>query len=116
MPRAYVAYRCRQEYSQLLSMHSTKTLLTSYLDTFCRDLIAASGKKLPNFTVFIKKILILSHGNATLERGFSVNKECVVMNLEKDRLVAQRLVYDTVQVAWGGHEIVIDEEMRKLLK
>ena len=66
--------------------------------------------------MFIKKILILSHGNATLERGFSVNKECVVMNLEKERLVAQRLVYDTVQVAGEGHEIDIDKEMRELLQ
>ena len=36
----------------------------------------------------------LSHGQAAVERGFSVNKEVLVENLEQLSLVSQRLVYD----------------------
>lgn len=40
----------------------------------------------------------MSHENALLERGFSVNKEIIVPNLKEENLVAQRLVYDDIQL------------------
>lgn len=46
---------------------------------------------------FMKMIFILFHGQAPVERSFSVNKECLVTNLEEDSLVAQRLVFDHVK-------------------
>ncbi|CAH0563016.1 unnamed protein product [Brassicogethes aeneus] len=42
----------------------------------------------------IKIILTLSHGQASVERGFSVNKEITVENLSEKALQASRLVYD----------------------
>lgn len=44
----------------------------------------------------VKLILILSHGQATAERGLSVNKEVEVENLKEHTLVAQRIVCDYV--------------------
>ena len=41
-------------------------------------------------------IFTLSHGQAPVERGFNVNKDTEVENLEEDSLVAPRLVYDTI--------------------
>ena len=41
-----------------------------------------------------KLIFTLSHGQASVERGFSVNKELLVENLQKVSLVSQRIVYD----------------------
>ena len=49
----------------------------------------------------VKLILILSHGQATVERGFSVNKEVEVQNLKQYTLVAQRIVCDHVN-SMGG--------------
>lgn len=39
-------------------------------------------------------VLILSYGNGALERGFSVNKECVTQNQLGESLIAQRCIYD----------------------
>ena len=44
-------------------------------------------------------ILTLSHGQATVERGFSVNKEVLAPNLQETSLVAIRLVHSSMQAA-----------------
>ena len=44
-----------------------------------------------------KLIFIVFPSNAEVERGFAVNKECVVGNLLNDSLVAQRAVYDAMK-------------------
>jgi len=41
-------------------------------------------------------VLILSHGNAAVESGFSVNKELLVENMEEETIVAQRVVFDAI--------------------
>lgn len=57
------------------------------------------------------KILLLSHGQATVERGFSVNKETSVENLKKKSLVARRLVIDAIRKAGGPTEVNIGKEL-----
>ena len=47
---------------------------------------------------FFKMVFIFFPSNVEVERGFAVNKECIVENLANDFLIAQRLVYD-----WGKH-------------
>ena len=49
--------------------------------------------------VTMQLILTLSHGQATVERGFSVNKEVLAPNLQETSLVAMRLVCSSMQVA-----------------
>ena len=44
-------------------------------------------------------ILTLSHGQATVERGFSVNKEVLAPNPQETSLVAMRLVHSSMQTA-----------------
>ena len=46
-------------------------------------------------------VFILSHGNARVESGFSVNADMLVENLKKESLIARRKVYDSI-VASGG--------------
>ena len=53
------------------------------------------------WTKVVKKILLLSHGQASVERGFSVNKEIAVENLKEESFVAQRYIYDHI-VSVGG--------------
>lgn len=39
-------------------------------------------------------VFICSHGQSSIERGFSVNKELLVENLSQQTLIGQRIVYD----------------------
>ena len=41
-------------------------------------------------------IFVLSHGQSAVERGFSVNKELLLENLQEKSLVSQRVVYDHI--------------------
>ena len=49
--------------------------------------------------ITMQLILTLSHGKATVERGFSVNKEVLAPNLQETSLVAMRLVHSSMQAA-----------------
>ena len=47
----------------------------------------------------IKKLLILSHGQASVERGFSYNKTIERENLPENSFTALRIVKDSIIVA-----------------
>ena len=49
----------------------------------------------------VADLLILSHGQASVERGFSVNKQLEVENLQERSLISQRLVQDHEQSVGG---------------
>ena len=49
----------------------------------------------------LQLLLVLSHGEASVERGFSVNKELEVENLANQSLVAQCLVCDHINAVGG---------------
>lgn len=59
----------------------------------------------------IKTTLILSHGNANVERGFSVIKQCLVENMEEETLVAHRLIYDTLNSLGGLENLFITRSL-----
>ena len=46
----------------------------------------------------IQLLLTLSHGQAAVERGFSINSSLLEPNLKSHSLVAQRIIYDTMIV------------------
>ena len=48
------------------------------------------------FTDFVKKILLLFHGNADVERGFSINKDYLANNMTEASLIAQRSTYSAL--------------------
>ena len=55
--------------------------------------------KIPKYKVIWKVcsiIFVLSHGQSAVERGFSINKELLVENLQAKSLVSQRMVYDHI--------------------
>ncbi|KFM82820.1 hypothetical protein X975_20301, partial [Stegodyphus mimosarum] len=79
------------------------------LDHFYKDLINNSDfKELWNV---VKLVLILSHGNATVESGFSVNNDMLVENLQETSLTAMRTVYDAIKVNGGVMNINITPDM-----
>lgn len=61
------------------------------------------------FRKFLQIVLILSHGNASPERGFSVNKEIIVVNLREESLIAQRAIYDAIKLRGGTQNLDFDK-------
>ncbi|XP_030585845.1 uncharacterized protein LOC115780670 [Archocentrus centrarchus] len=59
----------------------------------------------------LKLVLVLSHGQASVERGFSVNKEVMVENLKEHSLIAQRIIIDHVNHIGGLLNIVYTKEL-----
>jgi len=57
------------------------------------------------------QIFILSHGNASVERGFSVNKDCLIENLHEESLIAQRHVWAAIQKYGGVEKVNITKKM-----
>ena len=56
-----------------------------------------SSKKYSSLWPVVEQLLLLSHGQATVERGFSVNKEVTADNLSKKSLIARRLICDELK-------------------
>lgn len=59
----------------------------------------------------VKVVLVLSHGQASVERGFSINKELIVENQKELSLVAQRLIVDHVRSVGGVSNVAITKEL-----
>ena len=51
-------------------------------------------KSIEKVAQVLKIVLTLSHGQASVERGFTVNKSLLVENLSTKSLISQRIVYD----------------------
>ena len=76
--------------------------------------------KIPKYKVFWKvgcSIFVLSHGQSAVERGFSINKELLVENLQEKSLVSQRMVYDhTNSNKINIHEYKLPSDLLKSCK
>jgi hypothetical protein len=84
---------------------------TSRLDVLLFETMASSS--LDKLWSCVKSLLLLSHGQATVERGFSVNKEVEVDNLEEDSFVAKRIICDHISSVGGLQNI--DPSNKQLL-
>lgn len=111
-----VADIVKREYLELCKKSTVRSMLESFqegrenLGEFlprCLDL----GNQHASFQTFVRQILTMFHGNAAVERSFSLNKECLVENLLNDSLVAQRVVYDAVSSAGGVAAVPITKAL-----
>lgn len=59
----------------------------------------------------VKILLVFSHGQASVERGFSVNKEVKVENLHEHSLVAQRVIGDHLRAVGGVLNVPITKKL-----
>lgn len=59
----------------------------------------------------VKLVLVLSHGQASVEKGFSVNKEVMVENLKEHSLIAQWIIIDHVKHVGGLLNVVYMKEL-----
>lgn len=58
----------------------------------------------------------LSHGQATVERGFSINANLIVENLQEESIAAQRIVHDSISHAGGVLEVPLVRELLRSVK
>ncbi|KAK5874614.1 hypothetical protein PBY51_019545 [Eleginops maclovinus] len=80
------------------------------LDEFYHGLLANKAEFRHLWEV-VQLALILSHGQASVERGFSVNKEVMVENLKEHSLIAQRVIHDHVLIIGGLHNVGYSKEL-----
>ena len=70
-----------------------------------------SGENYVALFDIVKILLVLSHGQSSVERGFSVNKEIEVENLHEHSLVAQRIICDHLRVVGGVLNVPITKKL-----
>ncbi|XP_048512809.1 uncharacterized protein LOC125501482 [Athalia rosae] len=101
------ANKIDREYKRIISLPTVQEKFkqfkrTERLDHFWMRLIELHGtESYTNLRDFTKKVMILSHGNAALERGFSINRECLLENQKEKSLIGQRVIHDAI-VAQGN--------------
>ena len=81
-----------------LDKFSSFKITTDRLDSFLFEVLQNQNES-QQLWITMQLILTLSHGQATVERGFSVNKEVLAPNLQETSLIAMRLVHSSMQVA-----------------
>lgn len=79
------------------------------LDTFFNQHINSEFSKL---WALIRGILILSHGQAQVERGFSTNKETMCVNMMERTLIAKRMICNSIEAMGGIKNVTISSGMR----
>ncbi|KAK0152285.1 hypothetical protein N1851_006335 [Merluccius polli] len=65
----------------------------------------------PELLRFCKSLLLLSHGQATVERGFSINKEVETCNLQDNSLESLRIVCDRISKCGGVLKVPLTKEL-----
>ena len=60
--------------------------------------------------------MILSHANARVEAGFSINADIVSPNMLEESIITERIVYEAVSKAGGPTKVVTDRELLKMVK
>ena len=80
------------------------------VDTFYFDRLANEADWKELWKV-VKLLLTLSQGQATVECGFSSNKEVMVENLAQHSLVAQRVICDHVRSVGGVLNVAFSKEL-----
>ncbi|KAK5894066.1 hypothetical protein CesoFtcFv8_010793 [Champsocephalus esox] len=78
-----------------------------WLDVFLHEALSTY----PELRRFCQSLLLLSYGQATVERGFSVNKEVETVNLLEESLEAQRLICDQVSICGGVLKVPLAKEL-----
>ena len=58
-----------------------------------------------------KNLLLLSHGQASVERGFSINKEISVENMTVQTLISQRVIKDHLLNVGGVTKVSLTKEL-----
>lgn len=96
------ADRVKLQYEKVCSKPGSKEKCNAFnrrkgdrLDTFLSSLVDYSDAA-DDLKKYIELVLCLSHGQASVERGFSLNKDLLVENQKEESLIAQRHIKDRI--------------------
>ncbi|KAJ4934609.1 hypothetical protein JOQ06_007395 [Pogonophryne albipinna] len=84
--------------------------ITDRVDTLLHSTMGAN-KAFSKVWHVVKMLLVLSHGQASVERGFSINKELIVENQKVASLVAQRLIVCHIRSVGGVTNVQLTKEL-----
>ena len=87
--RKFIKTSVKEKKSEFVNYDKTE----QRLDKFYINCIPSS-KEFDEMCKIFKMLLILSHGQAQVERGFSTNAKLLVENQSTESLVAQRVIHD----------------------
>ena len=73
--------------------------------------LLSRSKDFAELWFIVRQVLILSHGNARVESGCSINKSLLQENMKNESLVAQRTVFDVIQHDGGYLKVNILQDM-----
>ena len=91
-------------------------MITQPVDKFFFKLLNEKEEYKDLWNVF-RMMLVISHGQAHIERGFSVNKDIANDNMKEESFVAHRRVYHGVTSSgYELHELPVTKEMLTLCK
>ena len=114
------AEKAEKQYSGLIKNEDFLKEAKSYnviddrIDTFYARILD-SGDTIDLQNV-VRMILILSHGNARVESGFSVNDDIIMTNMLEETIISQRMVYEAVHNAGGAQKVEITPELVKMVR
>ena len=80
------------------------------LDVFLQKHIG-SVRSLSKLWDLLRELLILSHGQATVERGFSVNRQVMIENMKQQTFILQCTIHDHIQSIGGLGQLVVSGEL-----
>lgn len=113
---ALTADSAKQQFISFINHADNKKQLSTFsesqdrLDTFYHSLLSSKVEYKDLWTV-VKMVLTLSHGNASVESGFSVNNDILVENMKENSLIALRRTYDAIKSKGGVASVVVTPEM-----
>ena len=82
----FLALPCKQNEDKFANFNWKEQRLDEFLGSFTKiQVIVPSG-------ISVRLFFVLSHGQITIERGFSINKDLLVENLDQESLIGQHIV------------------------
>ena len=88
-------------YEQVKKMHLDELKLfntaKTNLDDFFFHELGSETKKYDVFSYILKIILTLSHGQAVVERGYSLGKSSLQTNITEESIIAKKVIQDHLQ-------------------
>lgn len=96
------------------SLHSEEFTAFNPSETRLDDFFVSRMAPLPEFKLLwqlVRKVLVLSHGQAAVERGFSANLQCLDNNLAEESLCARRIICSEISSVGGLSNFVVTKDL-----
>ncbi|GBM28013.1 hypothetical protein AVEN_217912-1 [Araneus ventricosus] len=111
---AVTADKVKSQFCKFIaSLHVEKEMLEFKQESERRCFYSSLMDKNTNYQnfMFIKNVLIMSHGNAAVESSFSINKAMLIEAMQGRSVIALRTVYDAVSNSEGLFKVDIAKQM-----